>query len=62
MSNVAENRLALYEEIEELRQRSKKHFDELSKAENQKRITVSKLDDAMRAIDKDQEDTKAERA
>ena len=54
MSNVVENRVALYEEVEVLREKSKKHFDELSKVENAQRIAESKLDNAMRSIDKDQ--------
>lgn len=60
MFNVAENRHALYEEVEELRLKSLKHFDELSKVENEKRIVESKLDDTLRAIEKDQENIKVE--
>lgn len=47
--------MVLYEEVEELRQKSLKHFDKLSKAENEKRIAESMLDDALRAIEKEQE-------
>lgn len=61
MSNVAENRIALFEEVEELRQKKKKHFADLSKAENAQRIAESKLEDAKRAIKVNEDNLKAER-
>lgn len=61
MCNVVENRQALHDEVKELRQKSLNHFDKLSKAENAKRIVESKLDDALRAIKKDQENIEVER-
>lgn len=61
MSIVAENRIALFEDVEELMEKSKKHFSELSKAENPQQIAESKLDDVIREIDRDQEDFRAVR-
>lgn len=55
MTNVAENRQALFVEVEveDLREKSRKHFDELNKAKNKRRITELKLNDAMRVIKTD---------
>lgn len=60
ISKIAENRQALHDEVEEERHKSLKHFDELSKAGNGKMIAESKLDDALTAIKKGQENIEAE--
>lgn len=55
------NRQALFDEVEDLRDKSRKHFDELSKALNENKIAESKLDDAEKAIKTDRENIKDER-
>lgn len=50
MSNVAENRIALYEEVNELKAKEDKHFVDLRKVKEEKRLVEGKLDDANQAI------------
>lgn len=56
MTNVAHNWQALFNKVEDLMQKSQKHFNELHKAQDSQRIAESKLYDAEIAIKKDQTD------
>lgn len=62
MTNMAENQLALFEEVKELRQKENKHFTEVRKAEEDKRLAEDRLADAKRAIKVDEDNLKTKRA
>lgn len=51
----------MFDEVEDLRQEFWKHFDELHKAQDAKKIAESKHDDAIRAIKTDLDNIQAER-
>ena len=50
MTNVTENRIGLYDEVNELKAKEDKHFANLRKIKEEKRLAESKLDDANRTI------------
>lgn len=54
MTDVAQNRVSLFEEVEDLRKDAKKHLIEFSNANDAKGNTVSKVDETLSAIKEDQ--------
>ena len=62
LTNVAHNKLSLAEEVDDLKENAKKHFNEVYQAKKAKCITESKLNDTMRAIETDQKNFQDERA
>lgn len=61
MTNVAENRINLLEEVKELRDKEKKHCDAMWTAKEEKRLTEARLDEANKKIEKGEATWKAER-
>lgn len=51
MTNVVENLLKLSKEVQELREKEKKHFDALWEAKQGRRLTEIRLDEANKKID-----------
>ncbi|XP_057249078.1 uncharacterized protein LOC130590611 [Beta vulgaris subsp. vulgaris] len=61
LANVAQNRVHLTKEVEELKAKGKTHFDDLHKTNEAKRIAESKLFDAEMAIEVDHHGFKEEK-
>lgn len=61
MTNVVENRITLYEEVNELKAKEDKHFANRRHVKEEKRLIKGKLDNANRAIKVGEEAWKKER-